>query len=191
MVIHVVSFAARPGYPGDSVQGTDCELGASDNAIMKDEAAEEFVMGSDTEDGSDAIQVEEDAVEFFASEEGIEVKDEIVEEREAEEEVFEENPGSWWRCKDREAGMRKMAADADAISVWASGFPMSEDMPDGFCTDPAATLPWKDHWWVGPMEAAGTMVKARPLGRATAILEAAVFSLVDGRALVYVSTFER
>ena len=185
LVIHVVSFAARPGHPGDSVQVT-----VSDNAIMKDEAAEEFVMGSD-KDGSDAIQVEEDAVELFASEEEIEVQDDIVEEKEAEEEVFEENPGSWWRCKDREAGMRKMAADADAISVWASGFPMSEDMPDGFRTDPAATLPWKDHWWVGPMEEAGAMVKARPPGRATAILEAAVFSLVDGRALVYVSTFER
>jgi len=107
LVIHVVSFAARPGYPGDSVQGTDCELGASDNAIMKDEAAEEFVMGSDTEDGSDAIQVEEDAVEFFASEEGIEVKDEIVEEREAEEEVFEESPGSWWRWRTARPGCGK------------------------------------------------------------------------------------
>ena len=114
MVIHVVSFAARPGYPGDSVQGTDCELGASDNAIMKDEAAEEFVMGSDTEDGSDAIQVEEDAVELLTFEEEIEVEDAIVVEKEAEEEALEENPGSWWKCKDCEAGMRKTAADTDA-----------------------------------------------------------------------------
>ena len=90
-------------------------MGASDNAIMKDEAAKEFVMESnDHEDGSDAIQVEEDAVELLTFEEEIEVEDAIVVEKEAEEEALEENPGSRWKCKDCEAGMRKTAADTDA-----------------------------------------------------------------------------
>jgi len=34
----------------------------------------------------------------------------------------------------KKAELQRIAADADAIAVWASGFPPSDGMPDGYRT---------------------------------------------------------
>jgi len=122
------------------------------------------------------------------------LKDEIVVDDETVvEEAVEEDVGPWWLSTDYEFVMRNMAANADVIADWASGCPMSHIMPDGFHSETVATSPLQDHWWVGPMEAAQILPwwRAKRRGRATVILEAAIFGLVDNRALIWVQTFEQ
>jgi len=72
-------------------------------------------------------------------------------------------------------------------------------MPDGYRTTKslAPSLPWTDHYWVGPMDSAAARVKARPqsLGRDATwrdllILEAHAFPLLNDNALVWVSAMD-
>ena len=139
--------------------------------------------------------------------------DDIMEEEEAEELVIEElafgasghamlqgiSADTDAMAVARHAELQRIAADADDIARWASGFPPSEGMPAGFHTSKSATpsLPWADHYWVGPMEAAAARVKARPqsLGRDATwhdllIIEAHVFPLLNSNALVWVSAMD-
>lgn len=167
--------------------GDDC-----DEVFMEEEAVE-FVPQSECNDSEEDIAVEEDA-----------------EESAPEDLTIEETPlmQQIWACAltseelasgEYDAELHWIWSNVDAIAVLACGCPRSEGMPDGFHTTKslAPTLPWTDHWWVGPMEEAAARVKAQPQGlrcngtwHHLRVVEANVFSLRDGRALVLVEALD-